>query len=246
MPFTMNAAPEPIKVRTISERLVEVVREMVLTGDIASDFPIRQDALASQLGVSKIPLREALVRLEHEGLVRYIVNRGYFVRPLTLSEAEEVYELRLKLEPDAVAEACLQATDAEREKAQRALADLESMVANDPTGRADNQHRDFHMALVDPCGKQMKKDIIARLHIVAGRYVLKHLDTPERHARADVEHQSILKCWLDRDAEGTKKLVQSHLEDTLADLRNEIASQEASDAEKEPAKRRSPRKRKTA
>ena len=80
-----------------------MVRDFILSGVIPSEEPIRQDALAAELRVSKIPLREALARLEQDGLVVSHPNRGFFVRPMSPEEAEEVYALRIKLEPDAAA-----------------------------------------------------------------------------------------------------------------------------------------------
>ena len=81
--------------------VLDRIRDRILSGAVAAGQPVRQDALAAELGVSKIPLREALARLEQEGLVRAEANRGFFVRPLSAAEAEEVYALRLMLEPDA-------------------------------------------------------------------------------------------------------------------------------------------------
>ena len=92
-----------IIIRNLSEQLVDLVRDRILTGVVAPDRPIRQDALAAELGVSKIPLREALARLEQEGLLTSQANRGFTVRPLNAAEAEEVYALRLKLEPEMIA-----------------------------------------------------------------------------------------------------------------------------------------------
>ncbi|MGO7251940.1 GntR family transcriptional regulator, partial [Rhizobium brockwellii] len=74
-----------------------IIRERIISGDLPEEQPIRQDALANELGVSKIPLREALARLEQEGLLTSQANRGFFVRSLGAGEAEEIYELRLAL-----------------------------------------------------------------------------------------------------------------------------------------------------
>ena len=80
-------------IRTLSDQLVSLVRDRILSGKVQPNSPIRQDALANELGISKIPLREALTRLEQEGLVNSHTNRGFFVRDLSASEAEEVYAL---------------------------------------------------------------------------------------------------------------------------------------------------------
>src|SRR3546814_8314293 len=78
-----------IVVRTLSERVFDIVREQIVVGELATDMPIRQDALAAELGVSKIPVREALARLEQEGLLISHPNRGYLVRPMSAAEADE-------------------------------------------------------------------------------------------------------------------------------------------------------------
>ena len=74
-------AMSTIVIRNLSDQLVDLVRDRILAGQVPIDQAIRQDALASELGVSKIPLREALTRLEQEGLVRSQANRGYYGGP---------------------------------------------------------------------------------------------------------------------------------------------------------------------
>ena len=108
----------------LADQIYALVRERIVSGDLSGDAAIRQDALAAELGVSKIPLREAFARLEQDGLVVSIANRGFFVSRLSADEAYDVFDLRLKLEPSAVAEAARFATDADRDKACRALAAL--------------------------------------------------------------------------------------------------------------------------
>lgn len=212
----------PFEVRTLSDRLVEVVRDMILSGAIEPNVPIRQDALAGELSVSKIPLREALVRLEQDGLVVSHPNRGFFVRAMSATEAEEIYALRLKLEPDASADACVAANDAEREAAREILARLDAAAeASLPTVGPLN--RAFHIALTQPGGHSVTAGIVSRLHVMADRYVRKHLEHKGRHIRAAAEHQHILQAWLARDPVGVRRMVAEHLEHTLKDLREELS-----------------------
>ncbi|MGZ8406482.1 MAG: GntR family transcriptional regulator, partial [Caulobacteraceae bacterium] len=79
----------------LPDLVYQAVRERILSGDLAAGKPVRQDTLAGELGVSKIPVREALNRLERDGLLLSNPRRGYEVRPLTSEEAEEVFDLRL-------------------------------------------------------------------------------------------------------------------------------------------------------
>lgn len=215
-------AASPFEVRTLSDRLMEVVRDMILSGAIAPDVPIRQDALAADLNVSKIPLREALVRLEQDGLVVSHPNRGFFARGMSAAEVEEIFELRLKLEPDAAAEACLVADEARQDEALQVLAQLNAAAAGGmPTVGPLN--RAFHMALVQPGKRALTAEITTRLHVMADRYVRKHLEHKGRHLTAEAEHQNILQAWLARDADKVRRLVADHLQHTLSDLREEFA-----------------------
>ncbi|MFN3946392.1 MAG: GntR family transcriptional regulator [Allosphingosinicella sp.] len=210
-------------VRTLSDRLVELVRDRILSGDVPADRPIRQDALAGELGVSKIPLREALGRLEQEGLLRSRANRGWFVPPMTLAEMEEVYSLRLRLEPDALAEGGRAAGAEDHRFAAEALDRLEQAVAaHGPAVGALN--RAFHLALVRPAARPLTASILERLHILSERYVRMHLEPLGRDARANDEHRRMLEAWRSGDGEGLAALARVHTERTLADLRRELAA----------------------
>ena len=229
-----------LDIRTLSDRLVEVVRDFILSGVIPSEEPIRQDALAAELRVSKIPLREALARLEQDGLVVSHPNRGFFVRPMSPEEAEEIYALRLKLEPDAAAQACLRANDEDRERARQALElfDIDA-AAQKPTVGALN--RAFHLALVRPGGQRVTTNIVARLHVLADRYVRKHLEPKGRFLNAEAEHHEMLDAWTKRRDARVRKLITQHLEHTLADLRTALRPVAAAPGSAAPAKKRARR-----
>ena len=225
-----------VESRTLSDRLVETVRDFILSGEISSNEPIRQDALAAELHVSKIPLREALARLEQDGLVVSYPNRGFFVRPMSPKEAEEIYELRLKLEPDAAARASVKASDEERAHARDALALLDiDAAAHKPSVGARN--RAFHLALVAPGVGTVTANILARLHILADRYVRKHLEPKGRFLEAEAEHHEILEAWLNKRDHKVLKLVTEHLEHTLTDLRVELSGGAPAVAKKPPTRK---------
>jgi DNA-binding GntR family transcriptional regulator len=214
-----------IVVRNLSDQLVELVRERILSGEVSPDLPIRQDALAAELGVSKIPLREALARLEQEGLIRSQANRGFFVRALSTEEAEEVYALRLKLEPDAVALASLRAGDEERRVAQETLETLDRVTYAHGAG-VGAFNRAFHLSLIRPSGQLISTNILERLQVLSERYVRKHLEPLGRDERANEEHAQLLKTWLARDAEAVAALMHAHISQTLEDLRRQLAAEQ--------------------
>ncbi len=208
-------------IRTLSDQLVGLVRDRIVSGQVAPDSPIRQDALASELGISKIPLREALTRLEQEGLVHSRRNRGFFVSGLSTREAEEVYALRLKLEPDAVAMASERATAEQRDAARQALALLEEL-SGAGGGGVGARNRAFHLALLRPSGQTITVNILERLHVLSERYAHKHLEPLGRLQRANTEHQEMIQAWLDRDLKRLRSITVAHIATTLDDLRQQL------------------------
>lgn len=211
-----------VLVRNLPDQLVELVRNRILSGEMLDAVAVRQDALAAELGVSKIPLREALARLEEEGLLESRTNRGYFVRPMTTAELEEVYALRLKLEPDAMAVAAARATDADRAVAEYALAALERLT-DAHAAEVGQANRAFHTALFEPAAQPVTSGILNRLHILSERYVRTHLQPLGRDDRANHEHREMLDAWLARDAARVAELTRQHTQKTLEDLREQLA-----------------------
>jgi DNA-binding GntR family transcriptional regulator len=205
-----------------------LVRERILIGTLRPNEPIRQDALAAELGVSKIPLREGLARLEQFGLVTSHPNRGYVVRSMSSEEVEDIYSLRLKLEPDAVIAGAKRAVEAERANAIEALARFKIEAAKNST-RGGGHNRAFHLSLIRPCGQSVTNTILERLHILADRYVCKHLEPMGRNEQADAEHDHLLTAWLARDSERLFALTHLHIAGTLNDLREQFTESTAED-----------------
>jgi DNA-binding GntR family transcriptional regulator len=220
----MRIPPMSITVRNLSEQVFDIVRERIVAGTILADAPIRQDALAAELGVSKIPLREALARLEHEGLIQGRANRGYSVRPLSAEQADEIYALRLAIEPRAAAAGAIAADGAARDHATAALVALENAQIDAP-GDIALRHRLFHVALVVPAQRPLTTQLVERLAMLAERYVIAHLAPAGRYARADREHRELLAAWVAGDAEAVEQRMIHHIDATLTDLRTQLRDQ---------------------
>lgn len=215
-----------IVVRTLSEQVFEIIRERVITGMLPRNVPIRQDALANELGVSKIPLREALARLEQEGLLTSQANRGYFVRPMSTAEAEELFELRLLLEPPAAALGAANADENDRAATLEAFEALDSAASNNLASVA-SCNRTFHTALVRPSGRVLTTQLVERLTVLSERYVIAHLKPAGREHRAHLEHRDLLDAWLAADGATVERLLAAHIQATLDDLRAEFGTEPA-------------------
>lgn len=211
-----------IVVQTLADRIFAIVRERIVAGTIPADRTIRQDALAAELGVSKIPLREAMARLEQEGLLDGVANRGYMIAPLSAAQAEDIYGLRLKLEPAAAAQAAMVAKDEDRAKLVAAFDALDQAAASD-LARVAICNRQFHMAMVRPIGRPLTIQLIRQLAILAERYVVAHLQPAGRDARAHLEHREQLDAFMARDGARLQVLLDGHIRSTLTDLKSGFA-----------------------
>ncbi|HEX8661209.1 MAG TPA: GntR family transcriptional regulator, partial [Brevundimonas sp.] len=196
--------------RPLPDQIFTEARERILSGRLPADSPIRQDALAIELGVSKIPLREALARLESDGLVVSHPNRGFIVRPLSRADAEDVFDLRLRIEPNACVLGALGADQAAHDAARAAFAALDAALRN---GLADigRRNREFHLALVRPSGRGVTIETVDRLLALSERYVRVHLGEHRRLDRASHEHETVLCAWLERRTEVLRRETQAHI-----------------------------------
>lgn len=213
-----------IQRQSLSDDVFERVQRDILSGALAADAPLRQDTLADALGVSKIPVREALTRLEQVGFVVSHPRRGYAVRGLSIGEAREIFELRLALEPALTSLAAQSATTADQGLARAALDQLESEVANGgpETGTLNCA---FHEALMKPADRPLTFQTVMRLQVLAERYVKLHLAAEGRGQRAQDEHRRLLQAWRRRDGIAIERLLTAHLQRTLDDLLAEMSTQ---------------------
>lgn len=212
-----DSVTEPLT-RTISSQLTTRLRDRIVAGVYAPGSQLLQDALAAEYGVSKIPVREALVQLQGEGLVDVFAHRGFQVRPMSIAELEEIFRLRLLLEPPAVAEGARRARSVDRAAARTALEKLNGALASDDLRQSGALNRAFHLALIVPRLQPMSGETLGRLHVLAQRYVQIHLMPRGRVMRAAREHAELCEAWEHGRSKEASRLTQRHIEGARDDL----------------------------
>jgi DNA-binding GntR family transcriptional regulator len=208
---------EPL-VQSMTSQLIVRFRERILAGTYAPGAALRQDVLASEFGTSKIPVREALVQLQSEGLVNIFPNRGFQVRPLAAAELDEVFKLRLQIEPTAVALGARLASSADHLAAQKAFDELSEAASARQFAALGQLNRNFHWLLIVPRLQPVAAEILNRLHMLAQRYVQAHLRPEGRVKRASREHSALLKAWKMGQVKQAKLLTHTHIKATRDDL----------------------------
>jgi DNA-binding GntR family transcriptional regulator len=212
-----GAAPSRL-VQSMTSQLIVRFRDRILSGAYPPGSALRQDTLAAEFGTSKIPVREALVQLQSEGLVDIFPNRGFQVRPLSAGEVDEVFRLRLQMEPAAAAAGAKLASAAEQAAAKSALEQLNAALAAGEFSTSGRLNREFHLLLIVPRVQPVAADILGRLHTLAQRYVQAHLRPEGRVRRAMREHASLLRAWCESRPTDVRALLRAHIQSTQDDL----------------------------
>ncbi len=218
------------KVLTLAGHAEQVLREMIYSGELKPGARVYPEDAAEKLGMSPIPVREALRSLASRGLVDAVARRGFRVRPADRNDFAETYDLRLLLDPHAARLAvprmeheALDAMDAAMDELERATltADVESY---------DDDHRTFHFSIYRHCGSRWLQDIMAMLWENSQRY--QRLSTGLRGTAAErvAEHRAIAAACRAGDSELAGRLVYEHLDHTRVVVFAALGQQEENES----------------
>ena len=210
----------------LSAEIARRVRERILDARMHEGARINEVHLAAELGVSRTPLREALTALAAEGALDSVPRRGFFVRPLTTEELDDIYDIRPLLDPEALRLAGI--PDRERldtldELNAKLLAsgDLEEAIRNDD---------EWHLQLVAACPNRVLIDLIRQFMQRTRRYEMALMGNPVNVRSACATHARILqhlregklrsaRAELKRNLQTGKIPIKAWLEDRARNLR---------------------------
>jgi len=198
----MSSKPTP-------DAIADALRTAILHGQLKDNEPLRQDKIAADFGVSKVPVREALAQLKSEGLVTLHLNRGAFVAGLSAAEAHEIYLIRSALEVIALEQAIPHMTPTDYVQAENVLR-LMDIETN--TGQWGELNWQFHVRLYRAAKLPHVLKILEPLHVSVTRYLVLYLDTMGFQARSQKEHYAILKACREHDVPTAVALLKAHLQ----------------------------------
>jgi DNA-binding GntR family transcriptional regulator len=190
------------------EFIASALRSAILQGRLKSNQPLRQDHIAEQFGVSKIPVREAMVQLRAEGLIVFVPNRGFVVSELSPLEVEEIYIMRLALETQALERAIPRLRSADL---IRAASVLDVSEAEDDRSQWSDLNWEFHSTLYQAAQLPRLLNTIEVLHNNVARYLLIYLERLSARDASQDEHRKILQACQKRDGDRAVKILQRHL-----------------------------------
>lgn len=180
--------------KTRTQLVAEVIREKILGGDIKAGEPLRQAALAKELDVSRIPVREALLQLEAEGLVNFEAHKGATVSEISSAQVCEIFELRAILEAELFRHSINRLTEQDFEEAELCLNKLEQAVEKGDTMSASGELNTlFHNKLYCKANRPQTAEIVATLNQSCSRYVRMHILLAGGIKTAPNEHREMLE-----------------------------------------------------
>jgi DNA-binding GntR family transcriptional regulator len=202
----------PIRALSKSREVFEQLRLAIWSGDLAPGTPLREAHIAKQLNVSQVPVREALLQLEHLGLVVRVPDRGTTVTKLTRAEIIQMMEVRRHLEEMAFQLAATHLTPEIEAKLRGHLRTIEALVAKKDHFGVAEEDFGFHQTVWKASGNEVLEKTLERLCMAVYAFVsLKRHAAGESMKSAVKSHKKLLEALLSRDKKRITAGVNEHI-----------------------------------
>jgi DNA-binding GntR family transcriptional regulator len=213
-------AKHPQLRQTAAIMVANELRRRIMTGALAGGVQLRQENLARELGVSRIPVREALKQLEAEGFVTLISHRGAVVSVLSIDEIAELFDLRNQLESWLLGLSIPRMRETDLAEAEQALHAMMTTAAIEDWGALNWA---FHRALYQASARNETLKILQLIHSRIDRYVRMQISLTTGQEKAHHEHKLILDYCRARDTTRALRVLHQHIEDVKMALQERLA-----------------------
>ena len=203
---------------SLEERVFVILEEEILSGKLTRGTPLAEIALSQRLGVSRTPIRAALSRLDDEGLIECVANKGSVVIGITKEDLIDIYNIRIRLEGLA------SRTAAEKisEEGLRSLLDSvelsEFYINKKDTEKLKELDSEFHETIYREAGNRALCKTLSNLHRKIKSYRKLSINAEGRLERSVAEHREIYEAIAKGDAELADKLTSEHISEALRNL----------------------------
>ena len=201
----------PIRRIRLVDEASRIVRDAILEEKLAPGTRLRQAELANQLGISRTPLRESLMKLEQEGLIARLPRGGLTVVELELAEAIELYEIREMLDGLAAALTARRGDEKNLGAIQSHLKKMEKCVQKQNAHDWFVHHVGFHEAMMEAAGNSRLLTLVSTVRLSIQRFHPVLLTTPDRLKKAFQEHVAIFKAIKAKDSKAAERLARIHI-----------------------------------
>jgi len=207
------SARQGISHRTMAAATAQEIRRRILEGELPEGKQLRQDALSRDLGVSRSPIREALVQLESEGLVKITPHRGAVVASFSPVEIEELFKLREILEPRLLRLSARRLTDTDYARIDKILTEFSKVFASGRIWASGELNTALHSALYQHAEQPRTFAFVKSLLQNSERYTHMQLAFTGGLARAEREHKNIVALCRRNEVDAACDLLSKHIRD---------------------------------
>lgn len=208
-----------IEYKTRTQVVVEAIREKILKGEIKAGEPLRQAALAEELNVSRIPVREALLQLEAEGLVEFEAHKGATATKLSAEQVSELFALRVLLETELLKVAIPKLSPADLQRSRQLLEQMNDAYQHAETsGTWSELNTRFHLSLYQAAQRPLTYELVQNLNTNSDRYIRVHLLLAGGLGKAEQEHAQLLTLCEQGDVTAACQLLQQHIQGAAAEI----------------------------
>ncbi|MBO6128797.1 MAG: GntR family transcriptional regulator [Pseudobutyrivibrio sp.] len=201
------------------------LREAILKGELKPGERLMEMHLATKLGVSRTPIREAIRMLEHEGLAVTIPRKGAQVAKMTEKDLQDVLEVRDALDALAVVCACERMTDAQFVELKEAMKAFEDATKTDDVRHIVEADEAFHDVIYSAAANPKLENIINSAREQMYRYRYEYVKNPSVYAQLIEEHKAIIEGFDRRDVAFLKDIMHTHLANQINAVREVIREQ---------------------
>ena len=198
--------------RPIREIAYEVLKHAIITGEIPAGERIVETDYADRLHISRTPLREALRKLERDGLVEYVLRRGVVVRAFTIADVEEIYTIRNALEMLTLPAIIKNATAEDVASLKEHLHEMDALMESKDFDALSPVTRAFHRQLTSICGQNRILRVIEGQDEFITRFSSMAIRQEDRLLEAHQEHYQLVELIEKRDLPAFQALMHSHIE----------------------------------
>ena len=202
------------------------LREAILKGDLVAGERLMELQLASKLGVSRTPIREAIRMLEQEGLAITIPRKGAIVAGMTEKDMQDVLQIREALEELSVQVACDKITDGEIEQLRKNMKNFENSLKSGDLKRMAQADVEFHDVIYQATDNPKLISMLNNLREQMYRYRVEYLKNPENHQQLLSEHEAIYRGILAKDKAGVTDKIRRHISNQVDVVKHMIREQE--------------------
>ena len=208
---------------SLGNRIFDILRDRILNGEYKTGQKLNELTLASELKISRTPIREALKQLELEGLVMSVPNKGVYVKGFSPRDIDDMFEIRLALEGLAIQLAIERMDEVHFTKIKEIFEIMEFYTLKKDNDKINDlnilYHETIYQATQSTYFEQLLKDIHYYVSVTSRHSIQK----PERLETALVEHRAILDAIVEGNKEKAKYTIQKHIRKTQVLVRNYYA-----------------------